>query len=172
MIRYQGIFICQTCKPVFMQKLAEGAAINTGEFRYGGFWIRVLSQIVDALALMPVSLFLVVVLFGLSLSQAVGVESRSSVAFVAIQFLGFLMGVTYETLMVGTYGATLGKMAIGLRVVGPDGGRISYGRACGRYFAKTFLGPLTLYIGYIIAGFDAEKRTLHDRICNTRVIYK
>ena len=29
-----------------------------------------------------------------------------------------------------------------------------------------------LEIGCIIAGFDSEKRSLHDRICDTRVIYK
>ncbi len=26
-------------------------------------------------------------------------------------------------------------------------------------------------IGFIIAGFDDQKRSLHDRICDTRVIY-
>jgi uncharacterized RDD family membrane protein YckC len=26
-------------------------------------------------------------------------------------------------------------------------------------------------IGYIIAGFDEQKRALHDRICETRVIH-
>jgi hypothetical protein len=39
----------------------------------------------------------------------------------------------------------------------------------GRYFAK-MLSSLTLLIGYIIAAFDEEKRSLHDRICNTRVV--
>ena len=29
---------------------------------------------------------------------------------------------------------------------------------------------LILGIGYIMAGFDEQKRTLHDRICDTRVI--
>ena len=28
------------------------------------------------------------------------------------------------------------------------------------------------YIGYILAAFDDQKRSLHDHICNTRVIYK
>ena len=31
---------------------------------------------------------------------------------------------------------------------------------------------IILLIGYIIAGFDDEKRALHDRVCDTRVIYK
>jgi len=40
-----------------------------------------------------------------------------------------------------------------------------------RFFA-TMLSQLTLYIGYIIAAFDDEKRSLHDHICDTRVVYK
>jgi uncharacterized RDD family membrane protein YckC len=60
-------------------------------------------------------------------------------------------------------------MACGLKVVRPDGEKISYARACGRFFAE-FVSSLTLAIGYIIAAFDGEKRSLHDRICDTRVI--
>ena len=53
-----------------------------------------------------------------------------------------------------------------------DGGRITAGLAIGRYFAKNWLNLFTLLIGYIIAAFDDEKRALHDRICDTRVVYK
>jgi hypothetical protein len=32
------------------------------------------------------------------------------------------------------------------------------------------LSAFTLTIGYIMAGIDEQKRALHDRICNTRVV--
>ena len=54
-------------------------------------------------------------------------------------------------------------MALGLKVVRPNGGPVNLGRAVGRYFAK-WLSSITLGIGYIIAGFDAEKRAMHDMI--------
>jgi uncharacterized RDD family membrane protein YckC len=60
-------------------------------------------------------------------------------------------------------------MALGLKVVRPGGGPITPGRAAGRYFSK-MVSSMTLMIGYIIAGFDSEKRALHDMICDTRVI--
>jgi uncharacterized RDD family membrane protein YckC len=60
-------------------------------------------------------------------------------------------------------------MALDLKVVRPDGGPISLGRAVGRYFAKIVSG-IILAIGYIIAGFDDQKRALHDMMCDTRVI--
>ena len=60
-------------------------------------------------------------------------------------------------------------MAFGLKVVLPDGGRVTYWRAFGRHFAE-MVSAFTLAIGYIMAGFDSQKRSLHDRICSTRVI--
>ena len=60
-------------------------------------------------------------------------------------------------------------MALGLRIVRADGSSLTYGRATGRFFAD-YLSNLILFIGYIMAAFDDEKRTLHDRICDTRVV--
>jgi uncharacterized RDD family membrane protein YckC len=62
-------------------------------------------------------------------------------------------------------------MACGIKVVRPDGDRVSYARALGRYFAEILSG-LILAIGYIMAAFDSEKRALHDHICSTRVVKK
>jgi uncharacterized RDD family membrane protein YckC len=85
--------------------------------------------------------------------------------------VGLVIPIAYTTFFVGRFAATPGKMACGLRIITPDGGRVSYGRALGRCFAE-WLSGLTLTIGYIIAAFDPEKRALHDRICETRVVYK
>ena len=62
-------------------------------------------------------------------------------------------------------------MVLGLKVVRPDGGPVSLGRAIGRYFAK-ILSAIILLIGFIMAGFDREKRGLHDILVDTRVIKK
>jgi uncharacterized RDD family membrane protein YckC len=60
-------------------------------------------------------------------------------------------------------------MACKLKVIRPDGEPITYMRAFGRHFAEV-LSALILLMGYIMAGFDDQKRTLHDRICDTRVV--
>jgi uncharacterized RDD family membrane protein YckC len=62
-------------------------------------------------------------------------------------------------------------MACKIRVVTADGGKVSYMRALGRHFAK-ILSYMICLAGYIMAFFDDEKRALHDRICNTRVVLK
>jgi uncharacterized RDD family membrane protein YckC len=62
-------------------------------------------------------------------------------------------------------------MALGLKVVRSDGTKLSNGRIVGRYFAE-LVSLLVLWIGYIMAAFDDQKRALHDMICDTRVIKK
>jgi uncharacterized RDD family membrane protein YckC len=75
----------------------------------------------------------------------------------------------YFTFFVGALAASPGKLALGLKVVRPDGSAVGYGRALGRYFAG-ILSWMILFIGYIMVAFDSEKRGLHDMICDTRVI--
>ena len=48
-IRYGNARVCAACKPVFLQKLSEGAAINTGGLNYAGFWIRFAAKFLDGL---------------------------------------------------------------------------------------------------------------------------
>ena len=87
--------------------------------------------------------------------------------------LGFAIGVggswLYEALMESSARqATLGKMIFQMKVTDLFGNRISFARATGRYFAK-WLSGLTLFIGYIIAGFTERKQALHDMVAGTLV---
>jgi uncharacterized RDD family membrane protein YckC len=97
-----------------------------------------------------------------------------------------LAGMAYFTVMVAKYGGTLGKLALGLRVVNANGEQISYSKSFARDLASYLSGlafvvplpdPLMLYLlpclaGFVMAAFDPEKRALHDRLCATRVIHR
>jgi len=67
-----------------------------------------------------------------------------------------------------SYQATLGKMALGLKVTDLAGNRISFARATGRHFAK-YVSGMIFFIGYIMAGFTERKQALHDMIAGTLV---
>jgi len=168
-IPYGGIRVCAECKPVFMQKLAEGAKINTGIMSYAGFWIRLGAKFLDGILIRVIG-------FPIGLLIGVGTRPASTSEALTIQAMGTGVGVlvalAYSVFFLGKYGATPGKMACRIKVVMADGTPISYGRAFGRFFAELLSGCPTLFIGYIIVGFDEQKRALHDRICNTRVVYK
>jgi type IV pilus assembly protein PilA len=64
---------------------------------------------------------------------------------------------------------TLGKLALGVKVVSLDGERISFGRASGRFFAFLLSG-VTFYIGFLIAAFSKRRQALHDMIAGTLVV--
>jgi uncharacterized RDD family membrane protein YckC len=79
------------------------------------------------------------------------------------------MGASYEAFFVVKYAATPGKMLCRLQVLTPGGQKLKTGRAIGRYFAK-LLSSMTCAVGFLLAAFDEQKRTLHDHICSTRVM--
>lgn len=159
-----GSTFCVTCKPGIINELKTGAP----PMRYGGFWIRFLAKFIDGIITGAVALFSAIV-FGILSSAASG---YNSIGIILLHYFFIIVfKITYATFFVGKYAATPGKMACNLKVVMADGGVVTYGRAFGRFFAE-ILSQITLYIGYIIAGFDIEKRALHDHICGTRVIYK
>lgn len=160
MIRYEGRFICPTCKPIFFQKIKEGAAV-TGQREYAGFWTRFAAVFIDGI-IMQIAGFVIGLLIGFVLR---GNDSAPIVA----SGISMIMALAYEIYFIGKSGATPGKMALKIRVIRADGSPLGYGLATGRYFAK-FLSAFILLIGYIMAAFDEEKRALHDRICDTRVV--
>lgn len=171
-IVYDNHQVCGECKPAFVQRLKEGAHLHS-MLDYAGFWIRVgatlIDNVVTTIASYAIILPLNLALLG-SLSYQGGLGPMFVVSMAIAYLIPLTIGLLYYVLMVGKYGATVGKMACGLRIVRPDGSPVSYGLACGRCFAN-MLSRLTLCIGYLMVAIDTqEHRALHDRICNTRVI--
>lgn len=168
MVRFGPSLVCAACKPTYIQMLEQGTS-TPGSFRYGGFWIRFAAKFVDGLIIGVVNLL---ISYLITLPIANPADPTSALIAGGISTLAnFAFAIGMTTWFLGRFGATPGKMAFGLVVVHPDGRRISYGRAFGRYFAE-LLSSITLCIGYLMAAFDDEKRALHDRICDTRVVYK
>ena len=180
MIRHGASYVCAGCKPVFMQKLSEGARINTittrlENVRYAGFWIRFVAKFLDNLIITAVLVIPILVFSFAGIASTRSGNSASQAIMISVQILAqlgyYVLAALYSIFFVGKYAATPGKMICGLKVVMEDGRPVSYGRATGRFFAEILSGMIC-YIGYIIAGFDEQKRSLHDHICSTRVIYK
>jgi len=175
-IRYGDVRVCASCKPAFLQKLQEGAPINTGALNYAAFGPRFLAYFIDGILLAAVNWGIQFAVIGIGVAMAGRSPGERPMVPLSLSLLAMGLslgvGISYETFLVGKYGATFGKMALKLKVVTADGQRISYARAFGRYFAKMLSG-LTCLIGFIIAAFDnPQRRALHDYICNTRVIAK
>jgi len=164
-VTYEGRHICAECKPLFFQKVKEGALV-TGDRVYAGFWIRLGAWIIDFVILQIVGR-----VFGLIFIAALRGNEQNVVLSVLLMSVLILINAAYLIYFIGKYGATPGKMACKIQVICADGSPMTFGRATGRYFAQILSG-LTLCIGYLMVAWDEEKRALHDRICDTRVIRK
>ncbi len=89
-----------------------------------------------------------------------------------VDWLSILFGLTsisYHTSFWVRFGATPGKMALRLKVVTEDGGRITFRTAILRYFGYMVCN-VTLGLGYLLILFDSRKQGLHDKIAKTLVI--
>ena len=137
---------------------------GAAQVAYGGFWIRLVAYIIDAI-LLSIASGIVGSIFGVNIfSPDPGNYSNASTG------ISILMGLLYFALLESSErGATVGKMAMGLRVVTDKGERLSFPNAIGRYFAK-IVSAIILCIGFIMIGFTDRKRGLHDMIAGTLVI--
>ena len=130
-----------------------------------GFWWRFLAAFLDGF-IMNIAGFVVGLVVGIA-SAVIGV-GEDGVQGIAM-LIGILIGWLYEALMISSPAqATLGKMACGIRVTDLNGGRISFGKATGRYFGK-FISSLILGIGYLMCIWTDRKQCLHDTLAGTLV---
>ena len=175
LVQIAGNWVCAECKPAFLSRvMASGAAAASPRaWHYGGFWIRFVARLIDWIILGIAQACIALVFFGTFGAQFLPSVTRSAPVglLLGFQFLSYAIAITYEAVFLRFQGATPGKMALGLKVVRSNGASLGWGVSIGRYFMHVVSG-IILLIGYIMAGFDDEKRALHDRVCDTRVIYK
>ena len=153
--------------------------------QYGGFWLRFVAYIIDGLILsIAQGIFLIpfFIFFGfLGYTEGVFEDPDAMSEGVAFAMIGLFSLFALFAIAVGWLyfalfessdkQATLGKMALNLKVTDMYGNKISFGRATGRYFGK-FVSGLIFNIGYIIAGFTEKKQALHDIMAGCLVIRK
>jgi uncharacterized RDD family membrane protein YckC len=129
---------------------------------------RVLAGLLDVLILGSIGL---VVLY-LTL-KVCGLEFAGAAAIPPLPFASFLLLVAggYFTLFTAAGGQTIGKMAAGIRVVAMNGdaARVPLGHSVLRATAY-LVSALPAGLGFLPALLGAERRAIHDRLADTRVV--
>jgi uncharacterized RDD family membrane protein YckC len=155
MVKYGDRWVALEHKEAFLQSLREGAPVarmaGVGELQYVGFWWRLLAQILDMLVLMVPCILVAMPYYYMSIKKALQSGATASVdplhefktmdapmivAYVVAMVGNFLIPALYETWMVGKFGTTVGKLAVGARVVKAGGEALTYLQALGRSGAK------------------------------------
>jgi len=137
------------------QAQAQGGAPQAqAQVEYAGFFVRVAAAILDGFILL-IPIALVSVIFGENLGK----------------LLSYALIWGYAIYMLSNKGATLGKMAVGLKVTTEDGGMLSVGKASLREIVGKLVSGIILVIGFLMVAFTKKKQGLHDMIAGTIVVY-
>jgi uncharacterized RDD family membrane protein YckC len=104
-----------------------------------------------------------------TISQA---DSFESFLFITnaytLEYLG--IKILYQTVFVALYGASLGKMAMRIRVVSVPDGEIPGWPAAFNRAVFRILSEIIFYLGFIWAMFDPANQAWHDRTARTVVV--
>jgi uncharacterized RDD family membrane protein YckC len=103
------------------------------EVEYAGFWIRVGAGLIDILVMIPIF--------------AVSYFNQFDIKSLALLYILTIISVMYKPLLEFKYGATLGKMAVGIKVVNLEMQRITLDQAFGRYIPWAISVVIQLMIG-------------------------
>jgi uncharacterized RDD family membrane protein YckC len=180
-----GKWVCGECKPAFLSHVMAGGAADPSGWHYGGFWMRFGARVIDSIVFaVPVLIFAAVFipnLLRVGSQQPNPQQVNGELAAFGLTFIALfvVVAIFYEVLMLRYWGGTVGKLACGLIVVRSDGRSLGWGVSFGRFFmwnvvtnGLPYLNMLLMLISGIMAGTDEQKRALHDRVCDTRVVYK
>jgi len=156
------------------QPIQQAVQPPTPNMRYSGFWVRGAASFLDGLI---VAILSVVVMIPLSMVIGlVTMFSDSIVINILGQFVSAVIGFAvvwgYYILMTHKFQATLGKMAVGVKVISEDGENLSFGNIAIREIIGKFISGFIMGIGYLMIAFTSKKQGLHDMIAKSVVVCK
>ncbi len=143
--------------------------------QYIGFWRRFAAFIIDVIVLGIVQAPINMV-FGTSSSQVVQQGSNvstnvnSGISGVAA-LISLIISILYWIVLQHKLGGqTLGKKALGIKVIDAQGNVPSMMTLFLREVVGKMISSLILFIGFLMIIWDAKKQGLHDKIAGTFVI--
>lgn len=166
-----------------IDEMQPGAVpMQGGEVVMAGLWRRFAASVIDGVVTGVASYALLIPLtlvLGVSLSSLAGNELAGAGA--SMSFMLFYYGISlglptlyFAWMHSSRTQASLGKMAVGAKVVRTNGEPVGFWRALLRYLAYLVFTVLTCGLGVLISGlmvaFTERKQALHDMLCDTLVV--
>ena len=167
-IRLRGFVYCAGCKGEQVRDIQSGSV--TGELelatlgrRFGAMWID------SAIFTIVVMILAVVLGVALAATSRGPVKAEEGPLNLIIVITTFVVAFVYEGVLLQGRGQTLGKMAVGIKVVGADGAEISPGQAWVRPLIRNLFNYFAI-VDYLPAAFTKQRTCIHDLIAKTRVV--
>ncbi|HEY8513038.1 MAG TPA: RDD family protein [Cyclobacteriaceae bacterium] len=146
---------------------------------YAGFWLRVVAFVIDSIVLSVLYLLIIIPLYdtlippaafdpdisdqGPTFLQTVLSPDVSTLVLIVVAIL------YYGVMEASRHQASLGKLALELKVTDAEGGRLSLSKSILRNASK-ILSTALLLLGYVAAAFTRRKQALHDVIAGAMVL--
>ncbi|MCE5198254.1 MAG: RDD family protein [Armatimonadota bacterium] len=147
---------------------------------YAGFGIRLCAYLIDGIVLLAVAYLISKITGGSAVPANTGgpLTPEQNAKAITTALNGGNNGVAITNLVQALYfigmhtafGATLGKMAMGIKVMKEDGSPIGVGTAIVRYLAEGILAAVTCCLMFISVATSDTKRGWHDRAAGTIVV--
>jgi uncharacterized RDD family membrane protein YckC len=167
LVTIHGRDYCAVCKNEEIMDVRSGT--DTGVLPFASIGRRFVAQFLDGLVLWLAAIVLIV---PVAVFMASGKKNEDAgAALIIVAILAVVVGyIAYEALMLASRGATLGKLAMKIRVVRADGGELSTGQAWGRAISRAVMVHVLALLNYGAALVTKEKTCLHDMLAKTRVV--
>lgn len=140
---------------------------------YAGFWIRFLAYIIDAI-IIEIGVVIISGIIGAVIGLTAHGQSQETLSAIAGgvgAIIAIIVVISYQVYFnSGRWQATPGKRLLGIHLITVSGKPVGGWLAVGRYFAY-FISWLPFCLGFMVIGWNEEKKGFHDMICNTRVVY-
>ncbi len=165
-VALRGQYYCARCKQEQVRDIQSGTEAGVLELasigrRFGALWV---DSIVLIVLIIPLSIAL-----GMASAAAGRAEPGRGFNFLVMVVVGAIW-FAYEGLMLSSRGQTLGKMAVGIKIVTAEGRDISGGQAWGRALIRQLFLEYLALLNYLPALFTKQKTAIHDLIVQTRVV--
>lgn len=138
-----------------------------------GFWARLLAFLIDTMVVAAVVVVMMLIsslILGQGALEAFDFFFQQLSSLLAAFFVFVLLLLVYLTIFTIYGGQTVGKMLLGLRVVGLDGHSVTAAGALLRALGMLIAG-LPGLAGFLWTAFDLKKRGWHDYIGRTLVVH-
>lgn len=143
-----------------------------------GFWRRLAAYTIDVLPILVLTTTVFWFVLGFDRTWRTHSADPHNLELLAqfyiernrIRDFSFLLWLVYSTILEASpLQGTVGKLILRLKVVGPDGNRLTTARSLGRNAAK-LLSYLPLSLGFLWVAVSKRKLAWHDMMSGTRVL--
>lgn len=136
--------------------------------KVAGFWVRFWAYLIDLIVLSSISGLIIKPIFRV---LSIPVTNPVFLFFTPYKVTLLIMTLLYFLFMTKFLQQTVGKMILGIKVVGKGNEKVTWGTLVFREVIGRFISKLLVF-PYVLVAFMPKKEALHDLFADTYVVHE